>query len=225
MRPLARPIACLALLIVASTAMGATVSACGTTIVPIKEPENCKLQVVDMTVLASPRLNPTVLGDPRPVQLRIYQLATDVRLNNANFVDVWKDDKKTLREDIIKMEELSIYPDSRTDIKFERDERALFVAAVALFRNPKGRSWWTIFELPPAPGKGNCSLLRCDGGICGDGGRPGPDLTPRYAVWIDGTRVDNGDDHMDEYPESGRVRTVHLPFSAPRAPGSPGQEL
>ena len=40
--------------------------ACGDVIVPPKEPDSCKLQVVDMTILASQRLNPTDLGEPRP---------------------------------------------------------------------------------------------------------------------------------------------------------------
>jgi type VI secretion system protein VasD len=180
--------------------------------VPPKEPEACKLQRVSMTIIASPRINQADNGDARPVQVRIYQLATDVRLNNASFHDVWKDDKTALKDDLVKNEELSVYPDSRTDITFERDEKAMTIGAVALFRNPKGRSWYTTFELPPSPGKGSCGQQTCPDGGCPDAG---PKLNPVYVVWIDGSRVDEGSDHIDDYPQSGRRVEAHLPFAEP----------
>jgi type VI secretion system protein VasD len=186
--------------------------ACGQTAAPPKEPEPCKQQILTLTIIASPRINLANNGEARPVQLRIYQLATDVRLNNASFEEMWKKDKETLQEDFLKYEELSVYPDSRTDIRFERDERALVLGAVALFRQPKGRSWYTILELPPPPGKGACQPY-CPGGVCGDGGEEaGPAINPHFIIWVDGSRVDEGSDHIDDYPESGRRQELRLPF-------------
>lgn len=204
-------------LVVAVLALGSAVAiACGQTVLPIKEPDNCKLQIVDMSILASPRINPTDRGEGRPVQVRIYQLASDTRLHNADFLDVYKDDKKVFGEDLIKTQEFPVYPDSRTDIRFERDDKALHLAVVAIFRSPKGRSWYTIYELPPAPGKGSCYLKVCKDGICKDAG---PDLNPHFVVWIDGTRVDTGDDRLDEYPEPGRYQRVLSPLDG----GPPGR--
>ena len=178
---------------------------CGQTVVLPKEPDRCKLQLVDMTIMASARLNPADAGDARPVQLRVYQLATDVHLNNAEFDKVWKADKATLGDDLVKVEEMSVFPDSRVDIRFERDDRALFIAAVALFRTPRGRSWYTVMELPPAPGKGDCSVLDCDGGAC----KPQQNkLNPHFYVWLDGSRVDDGEDRLDEFPVAGRRRNA-----------------
>ena len=191
----------------------AMVACSSQTIVPVKEPEGCKFQVVGMSVIASPRINPDKNGEARPVQVRIYQLKTDVRLLNADFEPIWKDDKATLQDDLVKVDEFPVYPDTRTEIHFERDETALFVAAVALFRNPTGRSWWTTFELPPPPGKGNCGMPPCTGPNCDAGA--GPNLVPKYAVWIDSTRVTNGEDHLDENPSAARIRDLHLRFSRP----------
>ena len=188
-----------------------------------KEPEPCKQQIVNMAIMSSPRTNLTDPGDPRPVQLRIYQLTTDVRLNNATFQQVWKDDKGILKDDLIKSEEMSIYPDTRTDIRFERDEKALVIAAVALFREPKGRSWYMTMELPPPPTKGSCGQKDEEGGSL---------LNPHYSVWIDGSRVDEGSDHLDDYPNPGRRRDLSLNFddpsgaapstTVPSPPGAPG---
>jgi type VI secretion system protein VasD len=197
--------------------------ACGQTLAP-KEPEACKQQMINLTIIASPRINLADNGEPRPVQLRIYQLATDVRLNNAGFEDIWKRDKATLQDDMVKYEELSIFPDSRTDIKFERDEKAEYLGAVALFRNPKGRSWYTILELPPPPGKGAC-MNSCPSGDCDGGGEPvGPPLNPHFVIWIDGSRVDEGSDHIDDYPESGRRQELKLPFKSPTEGQNPNEQ-
>jgi type VI secretion system protein VasD len=201
--------------------VGAVVACSGSqTIVPVKDPAGCTLQVVGMTIIASPNINQEVDGSPRPVQLRIYQLKTDTRLLNASFEQIWKDDKGTLQDDLVKVEEFPVFPDTRSEVKFERDQSALFVVGVALFREPKGRNWWTEFELPPAPGKGNCQFAnpKCTGPDCQAEAGP-PPLAPHYAIWIDQTRIDDGADHMDDYPDASRIRNLYLNFPAP--PGSP----
>jgi len=198
-------------------AVGGLASACTSTPPPVKTPEKCKLQIINMTILASNRLNPTEFGEPRPVQLRIYQVKSDARFNFAEFDEIWKNDQKTLGEDYVAMQQLSIYPDSRTDVKFERDESALNIVAAALFRNPSGRTWWASFELPPAPGKGDCGM-ECPNGEC-DGGTS---LAPRIVVWLDGTRVDDGEDHLDDYPEGKWPRMVNAKIS-PQKPGEKGE--
>ena len=204
----------------AALGVGLAAVACSSsqTVLPIKEPASCTLQVVGVTVIASPKINPEVSGDARPVQLRLYQLKTDTRILNASFEQIWKDDKATLQDDLVKVDEFPVYPDTRTEVKFERDDSALFVVGVALFREPKGRSWWTEFELPPPPGKGNCMFPdpKCSGPDCQKEAGP-PPLAPHYAIWIDGTRIDDGADHLDEYPAATRIRSLTL-HSAP-APG------
>jgi type VI secretion system protein VasD len=196
-------------------------ASCTPEVVAVQPAKRCELQLVTLDVIASKLINPTPAGEPRPVQLRIYQLASDIRLQNASFEEIWKQDADTLKDDLIKVDELSVYPDSRTEVRFERDPAAQAVVGVALFQNPKGRSWYQTFELPPAPGKGMCgmpspsaSAAPCDGPDCKDG----PKLDPHFSIWIDGTRVDNGDEHLDD-PPPGRTQVVTLKAKA-AAPAS-----
>jgi type VI secretion system protein VasD len=215
----------------AGLAIGAAGLACSSTPVIVQPPASCTLQVVGMTIIASPKINPEDDGSPRPVQLRLYQLKTDTRLLNATFEQIWKEDKATLQDDLVKVSEFSVYPDTRTEVKFERDPAALFVVGAALFRNPKGRNWWTEFELPPPPGKGNCMFPnpKCSGPDCAQEAGP-PPLAPHFSIWIDGTRIDDGADHLDEYPtDPTHLREFYLNFpssvpgvSAPSAPDMPG---
>jgi type VI secretion system protein VasD len=191
--------------------------------VVVQPPKTCTLQVVGMTIIASPKINPEDDGSPRPVQLRVYQLKTDNRLLNASFDQIWKDDKGTLQDDLVKVDEFPVYPDTRTEVKFERDQSALFVVGVALFRNPKGRNWWTEFELPPPPGKGDCMFAdpKCSGPDCQKEAGP-PPLAPHFALWIDESRIDDGADHLDEYPDATRIRQLYLRFTPPAGQASPG---
>ncbi len=197
-------------------------SACGgaPTILPVKEGKKCEIQVVSLTVVASSAINPTIDGEPRPVQLRIYQLKDDVKLQASTFEQIWKEDAAVLGPDIVKRDDVFVYPSTRTDVKFDRDPAASHIVGAALFRNPKGRSWYMAFELPPAPGKGDC--LAPGGPGCEDG-KCGLNLNPKFSLWVDATRVDDGADHLGDVTDGRRIRVIQLskPVSAPPPAGAP----
>lgn len=167
---------------------------------PPQAPETCDLQIVTAAVITSPFINPSERGETRPVQVRIYQLKSDVGFLNADFDEVWKKDSDVLADDLVKSEEFPVYPNTRTEVKFERDEAAQFVVAAALFRNPTGKKWFKSFELPPSPSDGACGAV-CPDGQCSDE----PVLDPRFYIWIDDTRVDDGIEYADFYPQGGTL--------------------
>lgn len=204
----------------ASVLLAPFAMACSPTVVPVKEPDECKYQEVKVSIIASPDINPSRTGTPRPVQVRVYQLAADVRLENSPFEDIWKKDEETLGEDLVKSEELPVYPDTRTDMKFERDDKAQHVAGVALFRNPKGRSWYATFELPPAPSEGTCGQeTQCPEGAEGEEGEceaPLP-VNPEIYMYLDEYRIEDGVEYADYRPE-GRVLERQSTAQAPSKP-------
>jgi type VI secretion system protein VasD len=167
---------------------------------PVQQAEACKPADVAITIIASKNINRDEDGQPRPVQIRLYQLKTDSGLLNAAFDDLWKDDKTTLKDDLVKVDEFPVYPDTRSEGKFGADASARFVVGVALFHNPLGRSWWTEFELPVST-KGHCA--------------PSP---ATFAIYVDQTRVTEGSDHIDEYPDKTRIHTLALHFDPPSNP-------
>lgn len=174
----------------------------------VAKPKLCELKQLKASVITSARVNLSEEREARPVQLRVYQLKNDTRFLNARFDGVWRDDKTTLGDDLIKVDEVPVYPNSRIELKVEREGEARFLVAAALFRNPKGRSWFTSFEFPEP------STEFCEG-------ESGETVVPEFFVWVEDTRVEDGSAHADEFPEgAGRVMALSAP-SAPKPAAEP----
>ena len=169
-----------------------------------KAPETCPLAHVTVSILTSPRVNLTRSGESRPVVVRVYQLRSDVRLANASFERVWQDDKATLGDELVKVDEHEVYPDSRVDLKFERPETVAHVAAVALFQNPQGRTWVASLDLPSVPVAGACGDPACDPDdeTCA----PRRLTEPHLSFYLDANTIDDGVEHLDDFPEVRRRR-------------------
>jgi type VI secretion system protein VasD len=168
-------------------------SACGSK-PPAKEAEPCDRQVVSVGIIATPHINPEENGEPRPVQIRIYQLKGDALFRNASFEQIWKEDEAKLGKDLLGKQEFPVYPDSRKAIEFERNPEAEFAVVAGLFRTPKGKQWFTSFELPPPPGEEACGA-KCPDGKCEEP----PNLNPKIYVRVDGTKVEDGSAYAEEF--------------------------
>jgi type VI secretion system protein VasD len=190
--------------LVASVVASAASFGCGSAVVAPKAPEKCKPQTLSLSFLASPRINPTPEGQPRPLVVRVYELKADERLLNATFDQIWHDDKTVLADDVVKMQEVEVYPATRADLKIERAPPVNYIAAVALFREVKSRSWLTTIDLPPVPEDGKCGPASCtdDDEDCLNVSVQ----NPRFAFWIDASKIDEGMDHTDDFPQPGPMK-------------------
>jgi type VI secretion system protein VasD len=180
---------------------------------PIEPPKPCDVQIITLNIFASDNINPNENGNTRPVTVRLYQLKNEVRMENATYDQILLQDKETLGDDVMKVDELSIFPNDLVEVKFERLKEASTLAGVALFHGPKGSSWKTFYEFPLLPGEVAC------GGRGKDGGAPEAD--PHTAFFIDGAKIDNGS-QFDEtmFPNANPVRKVNLPKKAASPEGA-----
>ena len=193
--------------------LGLSTPACSAT-PPPAPPKPCDVQIVTLDVYAGDDINPNEHDNPRPVVVRLYQLKNDVRMENATYDEILLKDKEVLEDDILKMDELSVFPNDHVQVKFERMKAASTLAGVGLFHSPKGTSWKTYYGFPLPPGEASC------------GGRAEPDAgppvaDPRTAFFVASTKIDNGaqfDESM--FPNAAPVRSVDLPkrSAAPEAP-------
>jgi type VI secretion system protein VasD len=217
-RPRPRKLIAFALLGLACGGVAA-VSASGCTPVPAAAPKPCDIQIVTLNLYAADNINPNEKGNPRPVVIRLYQLKNDVRMENATYDEILLKDKEVLQDDMLKMDELSIYPNDLVQVKFERIKEASVLAGVALFHSPKGTSWKTYYTFPPLPS---------DAASCGRGGDAGADggkgeSDPQTAFFVESTKIDNGS-QFDEsmFPNSTSMRKIDLPKRSASPEGPSG---
>ena len=188
-----------ALLAVGAVGLGA----CASTTPPAKAPEKCPSQSITVSLLSSASINRTAQGEPRPVVVRLYQLKADARLYNAPFDRIWKDDKATLADDLVASQEIEVYPGTRTDVKLERPPTVNHIAGIALFSSPTGHSWFVSLDLPPVPEPGKC------GQPCApedDECESANAKTAHLVYYLDGSKMDDGVEHLDDYPAPGKMR-------------------
>ncbi len=203
LRSLAPRLAAICVAVTAFSSLGATCAPPA----PVEPPKPCDVQVVTLNIYAADNINPNENGNPRPVVVRLYQLKNEVRMENATYDQVLLNDKAVLADDIMKMDELSIFPNDLVEVKFERIKEASVLAGVALFHGPKGSSWKTFYTFPLPPGEVAC------GGRDKKGAKAEAD--PRTAFFIEGAKIDNGS-QFDEsmFPNANPVRKVNLPKKA-----------
>lgn len=137
----------------------AALGACSSTPPPQPKPKPEQCPAVDPTLLmtATKRVNPSVDGEGRPVQVRVYQLVSDAKLRNATFEEIWQKDQETLTTDLKSVAEHTLFPGETKSVALKRSPEANYLALVALFREPQGKDWFVSFELgapaatPPCP--------------------------------------------------------------------------
>src|SRR5262245_50103642 len=113
---------------------------CGPGAPPPAAPKPCDVQIVTLRIYAADNINPNENQNPRPVVVRLYQLKEEMRLQNATYDEVLLSDKEVLADDIVKVDELSVFPNDLVEVKFERAKEASTLGGVALFHSPKGQS-------------------------------------------------------------------------------------
>lgn len=185
-------------------AMGATLAACATP--PPVVPDPCNIQIVTLRIYADDVINPNEAERPRPVMVRLYQLTGDLRMQNASYDEILLKDKETLAEDIMKKDEVTVFPNDLVEIKFERIPEAAFLAGAAMFHDPQGQSWKTFYEFPPMPNTPEA----CNPAAAGDAGAG--EAFPETAFFVVERKIDNGSQYDESmFPQSTPIRKIHLP--------------
>jgi len=172
---------------------------------PPEEPEPCDKQVVTLFLYAADNINPNEQERPRPVVVKLYQLVNDIKMLNARYDDILLREQETLGEDVLKVDEVEVYPNDLVEVKFERIPDASVLAGAAMFRDPKGQSWKTFYQFPPMPNAAACAALAPDGG-------DEPQAAPRTAFFVVETKIDNGTQYDETmFPEATDIRKISLP--------------
>ena len=164
---------------------------------PPKTPVACAPQMISVRLLGSNRLNQSAEGEPRPLVARVYHLKSDRRLDRVSFDQLWHSDKTLLADDLVKVDEVQMFPGARTDLQFPRDAATQTIVAVGLFESPHGRTWLYAADLPQPPEAGRCTPSDCapDDDEC----RIRANTNLVLPIFFDVSTVDDGTDQAAEY--------------------------
>ncbi|HWO12334.1 MAG TPA: type VI secretion system lipoprotein TssJ [Polyangiaceae bacterium] len=139
-------------------------------------PEKCVAPRPRVSVTASPQVNAGPDGRGLPVQVRLYQLKSESKLLNAFFEEVWRDDAKTLAEDLVTKRELTAFPGQTERFTLDQSPDSRVLAAVALFREPRGKDWFVSYDLVLARQEPPC-----------------PPPEPSISIWLDRMKIQDGE--------------------------------
>lgn len=143
-------------------------------------PEKCADPRPLVTLVASDQVNAGGDGIGVPVQVRLYQLKGQSKLQNALFEDIWKDAAATLGEDLLATREITVFPGQRQEVPLEQLPDSRVLSAVAIFRNSPGRDWLVNYDLQPAKTEAPC-----------------PPPEPRISIWLDRMKIQDGEGRVD----------------------------
>ena len=104
----------------------------------------CASSQVKVSLQSGQELNQDANRQSLPVVARIYQLKDKTQFESATFNTLWKDDTQYLGQDLLSREEILIYPGDKKIIPLNRQEKAEYIAVVALFRDYKQGSWKSV---------------------------------------------------------------------------------
>ena len=121
-------------------------------------------------------MNPDESGHPLPTQIRILQLKSLVKLDSAEFDQVWQGMSETLGADLVTAQEVTVFPSAMERVSLELDPLTRFLVGVAIVRSPSGTLWRSVVPLPTTGER--CSLYA-------DATPPSPAVTFR----IDDSRI------------------------------------
>jgi type VI secretion system protein VasD len=135
----------------------------------------CEALAPTLSVSASKSANPLASGEGRPVQVRVYQLKSDAKLRTASFEDIWQTDTKVLEGELLSVEQHTVFPGQTQSIAVAAKPEALYLAVVALFREPQGKDWFLTYELAPPKEQPPC-----------------PKKLDPIPIWIDRMQIQDG---------------------------------
>ena len=153
-----------------------------------KEGETCNpdekgFKKVRVVVQSTPEINLDPEGTPRATSLRIYQLKGGRTLDiPLDFRQVWQDGKSVFGDELLKEEELTIYPGKTEVFEIKPEDEATHFVAAAIFREPVGSAWYSEWETPKFHGDSVC-LAEAKKQTYED---------PCFLIFMEGSQIDGG---------------------------------
>jgi len=146
-------------------------------------PDEKGFEKVRVVVQSTEEINLDPDGNPRATSLRVYQLKGGRSLDMPlDFRQVWQDDKAAFGDELLKSEELTIYPGKTEVFEVKPEDEATHFVAVAIFREQVGSAWYSEWEAPKFHGDSVCLAEK----------KKQTYEDPCFLVFMEGSQIDGG---------------------------------
>jgi|CXWL01.1.fsa_nt_gi type VI secretion system protein VasD len=105
---------------------------------PVPEPPQT---IIDTQITASCQVNPDVNGRPSPIVVRIYELKSMGKFEEADFYKLFDDYASLLSSDLLASEQFNLHPGDTKVIRHVVSPETKFVAITAAYRDLNKAVW------------------------------------------------------------------------------------
>ncbi|MFO1159163.1 MAG: type VI secretion system lipoprotein TssJ [Reyranellaceae bacterium] len=105
--------------------------------------------VVDLTIKASPNINPTAAGTPVAVAVRLYSLLNRGRFSSADAYAIMDRESATLGTESAGSEEVVVRPGETKKITLSPKPGVQYIGAAVLFREIDRSQWRSVASIAP----------------------------------------------------------------------------
>jgi len=104
---------------------------------------------LEVSIEASPNLNPNAEGRPSPIVLRFYELSSADVFESSDFFTLYDTEMATLGKFIVFRDEMNINPGQLKKFKREAKPESRFIGVIAAYRDLDNARWRGLLELKP----------------------------------------------------------------------------
>lgn len=106
---------------------------------------------LDLRIIGDSLLNADSMGRAYPVVLKVYELKSSQVFASSDFYSLQNDDKKVLQADMLRKDEILLYPGKSTTIRRLANPETEIIGIIAEFRDLSLANWRQVYHLDPAP--------------------------------------------------------------------------
>lgn len=108
----------------------------------------CASSDLNLNFSASQRINTSSQQAQLPLAVKIYQLSSSARFQQADFQALWLHDKRALRETLLDKRLLIIKPGEKRKVSLSQVSGARFIGIVAISQHHPGTQWQLLQAIP-----------------------------------------------------------------------------
>jgi type VI secretion system protein VasD len=104
---------------------------------------------IDISLRATPDVNPDAQGNPSPILVRFYELSAAEAFRQADFTTLFNNEQAAIGKDLVRRDEFELKPEQNRNIVRKAKRDAKYLGVLAAYHNTANIKWRAIISLNP----------------------------------------------------------------------------